>query len=478
MAKGQLPSCHLAPLPLYVINKVLDGEHRENMLREIILRELVDHLRSLRFSLTFLLVTVLMLTGSVLYIHDYRQLVADYSENVNENLRLLKDRAKENFFYRLVSWETQSIYRSPNPLGFIAEGHEKDLPNVFEVDAFELKGPEIKLRGNYTLWKFDPLDWVFIIGVILSFAALVLTYDSISGEREAGTLRLCLSNALPRSTLLLGKFIGVTIILMIPLIVGICMSLLVVSISGVIPLEGGHFKQIGVVALLSILYISTFVAIGLFVSSLTRTSAVSLILLLLAWVFLVIIIPKSGGLLASELVKLPSADSFWQKAMDAREDIIRRHGREEGLSGHWSPGEPPGLFAEVADAQIAIYGEYLNRQTARVKFARNMTRISPTAIYQIAGESLAGSGINHYERFLKQAREYRRALSQYTLDKSEQELRRGDVNINFDEIPKFAEKPSDVSTLLADAMWNILLLFLFNVVLFMGAFWAFMRYDV
>ena len=57
------------------------------MLREIIWRELLDHLQSLRFVLTLLLVIVLMLTGSVLYIHDYRQQVADYRENVNENLR-------------------------------------------------------------------------------------------------------------------------------------------------------------------------------------------------------------------------------------------------------------------------------------------------------------------------------------------------------------------------------------------------------
>ena len=119
------------------------------MLRQIILRELLDHLRSLRFSLTFLLVTALMLTGSMLYIHNYRQLIEDYSSNVNENLRLLEDRVEMENLYRVAGG--QLIYRLPNPLGFIAEGHEKDLPNVFEVKAFALSGPEMKLRGNYTL---------------------------------------------------------------------------------------------------------------------------------------------------------------------------------------------------------------------------------------------------------------------------------------------------------------------------------------
>ena len=160
------------------------------MLREIIWRELLDHLQSLRFALTLLLVIVLMLTGSVLYIHDYRQQVADYRENVSENLRLLKNKA-ERGLHAVVSYGPNLlIYRALSPLGFIAEGHEKDLPNAFAVDAFEMVGPQTILRRNYTLQRFDALDWVFTVGVILSFAAFAMTYDSISGEAETGTLRL------------------------------------------------------------------------------------------------------------------------------------------------------------------------------------------------------------------------------------------------------------------------------------------------
>ena len=456
------------------------------MLRNIILRELFDHLRSLRLSLTFILVVVVMTTASALYVGDYRQLVADYSENVNANLRLLTEKVEKGFYHVVSFGPNQLIYRSPNTLGLIAEGHEKDQPNAFEVDAFSLAGPQMKLRGNYTLWRFDQLDWVFIVGVILSFAALVLTYDGISGEREAGTLRLCLSNALPRSTLLLGKFIGAIISLVIPLIVGMCMSLLILSISGVAPLDGAHWQRIGVIVLLSILYISFFVALGLFISSLTQTSAVSLILLLLVWVGFVVIIPRTGGLLASELVQLPDAESVSQRAKDATWDVVKRYsGKGSGFSRNWSPGEPLSRSVQVADAQIAIYDEYRNRQINQVRLAQNLTRISPTAIYQIACESLAGSGIKHYERFLGQAREYRRTLLQYTRDKypygtdslpGREELKK--LEVNFDDIPKFADKPPDASTAFADAGWNILLLFLFNTVFLMGAFLVFMRYDV
>jgi len=426
-----------------------------------------------------------MLTGSVLYIPDYRQQVADYSENVSENLRLLEDKAKRGL-HNVVS-RYQLIYRAPSPLGFIAEGHEKDLPNAFAVDAFELVGPQTILRRNYTLQRFDALDWVFTVGVILSFAAFAMTYDSISGEAETGTLRLCLSNALPRATLLFGKYIGTIISLSIPLIIGICMNTLIISLFGVLPFEPTYWLQIGGVVLFSVLYISVFATLGLFISCLTRTSSVSLVLLLLVWVCFAVFIPRTGGLLASRLVELPDEKTVIRQAKDATHEILNRYGRDR-FSAHWSPGEPLTRAAKIADAQQAIYNEYRHQQLYQVKLAQNISRISPTAIYQIGCEALVGTGIKHYERFFKKAIEYRRSLLQFTYEEypfnpnlfleaaERQKLR--EVQISLDKIPKFNDTPSDFSTAFAEASLDILLLFLFNMVFFMGAFLAFTRYDV
>ena len=457
------------------------------MLRESIWRELLDHLQSLRFVLTLALVIVLMLTGSVLYIHDYRQQVADYRGNVNENLQLLEDKTKRGL-HRVVSFRpTQLIYRSPSPLGFIAEGHEKDLPNAFAVDAFELVGPQTILRRNYTLQRFDALDWVFTVGIILSFAAFAMTYDSISGEAETGTLRLCLSNSLPRATLLLGKYIGVIISLSIPLIIGICLNTLIISLFGVLPFESTYWLQIGGVVLFSVLYISVFATLGLFISSVTRSSSVSLVLLLLIWVCFAVFIPRTGGLLASRLTELPDEKTVARQANETLHDIRKRYG-EGRFSARWSPGEPLTRSAKIGDAEQAIYDEYRNQQLHQVKLAQNISRISPTAIYQIGCEALVGTGIKHYERFFKKAIEYRRSLLQFTYeeypfnpnvfleDAERQKL--VDVQISLDKIPKFEEARSGFSIAFAEASLDILLLFLFNLVFFMGAFLAFIRYDV
>ncbi|MYA70560.1 ABC transporter permease subunit [Candidatus Poribacteria bacterium] len=456
------------------------------MLREIIWRELLDHLQSLRFALTLLLVIVLMLTGSVLYIHDYRQQVADYRENVNETLQLLENKAKRGL-HAVVSGNTLMIYRAPSPLGFIAEGHEKDLPNAFGVSGFDLDGPQTVLRKNYTLQRFDALDWVFTAGVILSFAAFAMTYDSISGEAETGTLRLCLSNPLPRVTLIFGKYIGVMISLSIPLIIGICMNVLILSLFGVLSFELTYWLQIGGVVLFSVLYISVFATLGMFISCLTRTSSVSLVLLLLVWVCFVVFIPRTGGLLASRLTELPDEKTIARQANDATHEILNRYGRDR-FSRYWSTGEPLTRAAKIGDAKQAIYNGYRNQQLHQVKLAQDISRISPTAIYQIGCEALVSTGIKHYERFFKKAIEYRRNLLQFTYeeypfnpnifltDTERQQLR--ETQISLDKIPKFDDTPSDFSTAFTEASLDILLLFLFNLVFSMGAFLAFTRYDV
>ncbi len=457
------------------------------MLHEIIWRELLDHLQSLRFVLTLLLVIVLMLMGSVLYILDYRQQVADYGENVSENMDILKEKAKKGLHAVVSFGPNLLIYRSPSPLGFIAEGHEKDLPNAFAVDAFELAGPQTLLRRNYTLQRFDALDWVFTVGVILSFAAFAMTYDSVSGERETGTLRLCLSNSLPRATLLFGKYIGTIISLAIPLIIGICMNTLIISLFGIVPFESTYWLQIGGIVLFSVLYISVFATLGLFISCLTRASSVSLVLLLLVWVCFVVFIPRTGGLLASRLAELPDEETIARRANDTTHEIRKRYG-EGRFSAHWSLGEPLTRSAKIADAQQSIYNEYRQQQLYQVKLAQNISRISPTAIYQIGCEALVGTGIKHYEQFFKKAIEYRHRLLQFTYeeypcnpnvfleDAERQKLR--ETQISLDKIPKFDDTPSDFSTSFAEASLDILLLFLFNVVFFMGAFLSFARYDV
>ena len=114
--------------------------------------------------------------------------------------------------------------KRPSPLKFSANGADEVIPRSVimqeygtasrsaksgQFEAYAWKGP---WTLRYPLNSFDEgsatrrikIDWVFI-GVLMSFFAILFTFDAIAGERSSGTLSLMMSNTVSRSQVLLGK---------------------------------------------------------------------------------------------------------------------------------------------------------------------------------------------------------------------------------------------------------------------------------
>jgi len=108
-----------------------------------------------------------MVIIGLVFIGNYNEQTADYSHNTNSNLRQLERWLKDPYpLFRITSWKRQSVYMRPNPLQFLAEGREKDLPNTFKLGAFRMEGPQNKRRSNQMLWRFADIDWVFVVTFI------------------------------------------------------------------------------------------------------------------------------------------------------------------------------------------------------------------------------------------------------------------------------------------------------------------------
>lgn len=471
------------------------------MLFHIVRKEIFQGFLSLRFAFTLLLVTAVMVSAAFLFLEDYQQQLADYDRNVKDNLQKVSQRADGRAFALASVFSTnhQWVYRTPTQLAFLAAGHEKDLPNAFEVNAFTIQNPTKRLRGNCFLRWSEDLDWAFVIAVIMSFAAIVLVYDSISGERESGTLRLSMSNPVPRSTVILGKYLGTMVMLIIPLLVGMLFSTIIITTSGKVNLAGADWFRILITVLLSLLYLSIFVLLGLFISSSVRSSAASLVLLLLVWTIIVVVIPGVTGVISTRLSKLPSDTAIGWKAHGARGEADQEYDASHLesahiLAGYWVPRDILGKHLYRNDAFMAVYKNYWDGMALSVRLGRNVTRISPCVVYRCAAESIAGSGIDHYESFMKQIWQYRTLLkdflvNHYPLDlhrqyEGEEELERqafqacASVKFTGTDVPKFHDDPIPAGDTMRNSLWNIVILFMFNFVFFMAAYISFLRRDV
>ena len=95
------------------------------MIWHIIKRELFDHINSLRFILTVVILSILMVTNAVVHLRTHPERVRDYSENVTGSLNTLKSRAD---LYTLAQKGPGQLHKHPSSLAFIADGGDAYLP--------------------------------------------------------------------------------------------------------------------------------------------------------------------------------------------------------------------------------------------------------------------------------------------------------------------------------------------------------------
>jgi ABC-type transport system involved in multi-copper enzyme maturation permease subunit len=470
------------------------------MICQIIHKEILENLLSFRFILSLVLIIVLFAVGGFVFVGRYKQQSSDYWERTNQNLAAFRGESKQ--LYRLAFYR-QSVWRKPKPLSLCAEGFEKSLPNCLTFDVFSSDLPEIKGRGNFTLSHFSSIDWTFIVSVILSFLALVFTYDSVSGEKEDGTLRQMLANTIPRHEVLLGKYLGVVLTIGIPLFIGMLISLIIVVASNVAVISGLDWLKILSIVLVSFLYLSIFILLGMFVSSRTAYPANSMVVLLLVWVVLVILIPSFGRIISEVSGQAPNPSELERKLTEVSTEIwnnSERYGERAGSAStdlSWPGNNPPArarLKNALANAQNQVREDYHNKMLAQAFVGRNMTCFSPTVIYQRASETIAGTGISRCVNIREQIKEYQANLKEYILGRDADDplslhllfpdglvgaWRAISLNpVDFATVPKFQEQDVALGQSLKSAVWDIGLLALFNLVFFAGTFVSFLRYDV
>ena len=472
------------------------------MICKIIRKEILQNLLSLRFIFSLLLIIILFASSGFVFVAGHRVQSDNYWKKTNDSLSGFRDQADQ--LYKLAFYNHE-IWRKPKSLTFCVGGQEKSLPNCFGTDAF---GSVWRVRGrhNFLLRQFGDLDWVFIISLPLSFLALFLTYDSICGEREAGTLRLILSRPIPRSKILLGKYTGAMITIGMPLFVGLFVNLIIVSSSGVIELHANDWLKMSVIILLSLLYLSIFVLLGIFISARSVYPTNSMVVLLLLWVGLVILLPCLGRAVSDIFYKAPS-DAVWIRKYSEMVDQLDREAKagkfgKNALSFNPDPNDPsvnPPATARYwnafMDGVMQQRDDGHNQRVAQALAGRRYACLSPMILYQRASEAIAGTGIHRCRNIWEQIKRYRDQLKDYILSQDTEDSSSlhllfciddlvkdwsaiSKKPVDFDTVPKFQEKDWALGESLRLAVWDIGLLALFNLAFFVASWTSFMKYDV
>lgn len=111
-----------------------------------------------------------------------------------------------------------------------------------------------------------------LVQLLVPIIALMLGYAAISGEKERGSIQLLLSYPLSKFELLLGKFLGLSIVIAFTNIVGFGVAGVVIGLN----VSGVEWSDFIIFILSSILLGMVFIAISLLFSSIFKKRSTSL----------------------------------------------------------------------------------------------------------------------------------------------------------------------------------------------------------
>ena len=240
------------------------------MLWTIVRREITANILSFRFLMGLLIYFSLIVTNLFILTRGYEDRLLSYRTAVQEN----EDRIRQVEKYSEFSQpHLLKCDRKPKLLSIFNEGMDKRKGNTVAVaHGYVPAVAEHHGSDNPYLNIFSSIDFTVICQVVMSLLALLFAYDAISREKEAGTLRLTLSCPIQRPTLLLGKYIAGMVSLSLPLGASFVASLLVMQFSPYVSFSSSDWTRILLIFLVSMLYVSLFFLIGLFLSSRTHRS--------------------------------------------------------------------------------------------------------------------------------------------------------------------------------------------------------------
>jgi len=481
------------------------------MLLVMIRKEILESLLSSRFTISSLLCLSLIPLGFYANLKGYEQALSDYLQSVQIYESSMKGNPNINF--------QGEGYRSPSAFIIFSTGFENILPT--KIITSRDKGVEIlNTRGtdNSLSLLFGKVDLAFVVTSIISLLALVLIFDSISGEKENGTLKVILSNPVSRSSILLSKLIGNCFVLMIPFMVAISIGFLILSVSGTIsPWQSDFFTRFILIIATTLLFIFCFFLVGILVSTLTSRSITALIGVLFLWVILAIIFPRASTMMAEVIYPVKSQQvvetekAFQKESIEKEKDKRLRllydraaiEFNENPNSISVGPEQTP-LQKTYNQRKVPIeteYNEKVQRELNRIEndflrekkiqdaIARNIARLSPVSCYTFIVSELACTGSLQALQFLQDVQRFYEKIQEevYSHFRIETYGSSGGATasrINTDpDIPK-KENMSRFQThfvpisIVWDKVWvDFLLLCLYCLAFFAIAYFSFLLYD-
>ena len=467
------------------------------MLMTLIQKEMMHHILSVRF--VALLVMCLLLVPLTLHINyrNYLQNQVNYQESLKLSVAETDDDPRNP---PAPDVEASKLFLEPTPLSVFAKGLEESLPSYLGMTRNGVKQGSTSLGEAPLSSALGNLDFLFVVSTVFSLLALLFTFDAVAGEREAGTLRITLANALPRDLFLWSKLIGGYIVFVVPFLVSFLLGLLLLASQGFPLGESDIFLRVLSLTLVSLLYIGVFFAIGTVISTYLDNSKTALIVAFTVWVLAVLIAPRVGFLTAKLIAPTRAVQSVYMERTAIRNNLDAEKGQVVsgkivetlGTSINSNDMEKIKEIRAPIDAEYRqkfqeqvgkVEREYQREKKRQESVGETLSRITPTSSLIYLAMNLAETGkIKRNTYFQTGTRYYNQLEEAYFSEIADDQFATMARLSKPPEPKKIAPPPNMTETSLSETLRHsvvdILLLCFLAVVLTTIAFLKFFRSDI
>jgi len=477
----------------------------KNQFKTLVLREIQGAVIDFRFWVVLVLCISIIPLSFYVSVRNYSQGLSDYRQEIKtyrENTQIQAQIVAEGV-------------HSPSPLSIFSRGLDSKMPYKILTSR----------DGNYKIEYAKPdnkkdllgeIDFAFIVSFVLSILAIVFTFACISGDKESGILRLVLSNPVLRRQLLMAKLIGNYVVFLVPFILSLLMALLVVYLSGIIPVFSKEilipvFIMLGI----SLLFILVMFNLGLWISAFAHNSILSVNILLLIWIIMGLVVPKISPIIGAAVYPVESTGVFESQKALVRQNITKEQYKEEGdlyekLRNQFRPGAQGGSTGwsdvnSAYDEQVLPirekYEQLLASETEKLTnnytlrcnkqntLARSIARLSPIYAVNSLMAEFSNTGYSEANNFVQQAPVYQEYIKQNYYDKMPYKTYRtgsGSMSVGSrfsDDLPKEVPtlenyKSVSIGQIFQQNWVDIALLGFYCLLFFLCGFVSFLRFDV
>ena len=471
------------------------------MLLHMTRKELLDQMLSLRFAIACIVCLLVFLLSFGLMTKDYGEAISTY--NMNKTMH------RNELLQTTEVWRIGQgvvVDRPLNLMSILVKGVAGGLTESVQVRPGNRLEFSKATEANAVAALFADVDFVFIVGVIMSLLALAFAYDAVAGERESGVLKLLMSYSIARDRVILGKWLGGFLALVGPFTLAFLAGLLLAILMPEVDPTAEDTLSILALFGTALLYISAIYSLGILVSCRTQTASTSITVLLLIWVALILAIPNMAPYAATQLMPIPTRDSVDREKKELRvaqqrkmEELVKAEQERTGTQEVWQNTEfrekMTAARGNVEEEVQKLDDEYTARVQAQTTWSGFAARISPVTSFNLAAYDLTAAGIAQEAQFIEALKSYSGTWEEYSNHKQaafrkwmeEQQSAGGRVNfrgardefaVDLSDYPRFEFEYMSFGDRLHLVRLDILLLALWNIALFMLAYVSFLRYDI